>query len=118
MAYGSTATVKTDLNIVGTAFDTQLSDWLLKADEEVDDIIWRIAEKRRLITQLPELPLTAAELTETIKDASNHLIRKRYYLSLKNPEMAKMEQDEGKRLVDQFLDRIGTNVFIYGRTVR
>ena len=116
MAYFETTVVKNDLDITSTDFDTQIADWGLKADADTDDLLYISAEKARRITALPVLPLTT--IPESIKDASNHLVRAKYYEYTKNIERATAMREEALRLVDNYILRLETDQRIYHRIAR
>ena len=121
MAYFELTVIKADLDITSTDFDVtvgtnQLPDWGLKADSEVDDLLYLSAEKARRILSLPVLPLTT--VPESIKDASNHLVRAKYYEFTKNIERATAMQNEAQRLIDNYILRLKTDQRVYGRVAR
>jgi hypothetical protein len=118
LSYEESADIKADLRITDTAIDAQITDWGDKASEEFNDLVYEISEKRRRITALPELPLTGADITETVKDATNSLVKERYYLFTKNPEMAKQHRDVAMRLINQYVNRLKVDTTIYGRVAR
>ncbi len=116
MAYFETTVVKNDLDITSTDFDTQIADWGLKADADTDDLLFISAEKARRILTLPTLPLTT--VPESIKDASNHLVRAKYYEFTKNIERAAAMREEALRLIDNYILRLETDQRIYHRVAR
>ena len=116
MAYFETAVVKSDLDISSTDFDTQIADWGLKSDAEVDDFLYNVATKARRITALPVLPLTTVQ--EGIKDASNHLVKAKYYYYVKNFELANEQRKEADRRIDAYINRLKVEKEIYGRIAR
>ncbi len=116
MAYFETAVVKLDLDITSSDFNTQIADWGLKSDNEVDDLLYLSAEKARRITALPVLPLTT--IPESIKDASNHHVRAKYYDFTKNPERAEHHRKIAQTLIDNYIIRLETDQRIYHRIAR
>jgi len=118
MSYEEATDIKADLRITGTGNDTQITDWGDKATQELDDLIYQEAEKNRRITALPILPLTGAAITETIRDATNNLVKERYYLYVKNPEMADKHRDMAMRLINQYVMRLKVDSEIFGRILR
>lgn len=118
MTYGETSTVKSDLGITGTAYDTQLADWNGKASQQWDDKLVIVGRKRNRITQLPELPLATAEVTEVDKDGTNHLMRARYYRSIKNYEAAKEEEEAAQRMVIDRIMALKEDGRIHGKIIR
>jgi len=118
MSYEESADIKADLRITGTAIDSQITDWGDKASEEFNDLIFIEAEKQHRITALPVLPLTGTQITETVKDAANALVKERYYLFVKNPVMADKHRDMAMRLVERFVSRLKIDSEVYGRIAR
>lgn len=117
MVYGEPSVVKSDVGITGTGLDTQIDDWNDKASQEWDDLIKDTANERRLITQLPELPLPAAEVTEVDKDGANNLIKARYYDNQKQFDVADGFRKVAKGLAVQRVKVFAKNKVIYGRAV-
>ncbi len=118
MSYEESADIKLDLRITGTALDGQITDWGDKASEEFNDLVFIEAEKQRRITALPVLPLTGADITETVKDATNALAKERYYLYVKNPEMATQHRNRAMDMIKQFVSRLKVQSEMYGRIAR
>lgn len=116
MAYFETTVVKNDLDITSSDFDTQIADWGKKADADTDDLLYNSAEKARRILTLPTLPLTT--VPESIKDASNHLVRAKYYEYTKNIERATAMREETLRLIENYILRLKTDQRIYHRIAR
>lgn len=119
MAYFDIDEIKADLNIKGTTQDDQITDnWGPKADNEVDDRIYTTAAKARRIISLPILPLTGTAITETIKSASNHFVKKKYYQSTRNENMMKEEDKAAMQDINAYLARLNTDAVYYGRVIR
>ena len=118
MSYEESADIKADLRIVGTGNDSQITDWGDKASEEFNDLVYIEATKKKRITALPVLPLTGSDITETVKDATNNLVKERYYLYVKNPEMSKQHRDMAMRMIVQYVSRLKVDSEIYGRIAR
>ena len=106
MSYEESLEIKADLRITGTAIDAQIADWGDKATEEFNDLVFIEATKKRRIISLPVLPLTGVDITEIVKDATNNLVKERYYLFVKNPEMADKHRDLALREIEQFVSRL------------
>lgn len=119
MAYFDQTEIKFDLNITGTTFDDTIDDnWGPKADLKVDDQIYAVASKKRLVTYLPVLPLQGTDLTDSVTNASNHYVKQAYYLRTRNVEMASVEEKAAKQDVDSFISRLKTDKVFYYRIVR
>lgn len=119
MSYFVTDEIKFDLNITGTTFDDAINtNWGPKADLKVDDQIYAVASKKRILTYLPILPLQDADLTDSVRNSSNHYVKQAYYLRTKNIEMANGEEKAAKQDVDSFISRLKTDKVFYYRTVR
>lgn len=117
MTYGETSQVKTDLGISGSAFDTRLTDWNDKASIEWDDVLYQVASRRRRITDLPELPLQASEVTETDRDGTNNLIKARYFDNMNNFDQAKHFRDVARGIAEKRIERLKADRKFYGRVV-
>ncbi len=118
MSYEELAEIKLDLRITGTAIDAQIADWGDKGTEEFNDLVFREATKKRRITSLPVLPLTGVDITETVRDATNNLVKERYYLFVINPEMADKHRDLAMREIERFVDRLKIDSEWFGRIAR
>ena len=116
MAYFETTVCKNDLDISSTDFDTQIADWGLKSDAEVDDFLYDVASKARRITALPILPLST--VPETVKRASNSLVKAKYYEYVKNFDLMKMHRDQAMESVNQYVARLKVDKEVYGRIAR
>ena len=119
--YWEEVVVKADLDITSTDFDVtvgtnQIPDWGLKSDAEVDDLLYISAEKARRITALPVLPL--ATVPESIKDASNHLVKAKYYDFTKNKELSAEHRATAKKLINNYISRLETDQRVYHRIAR
>jgi len=118
LSYEESTEIKLDLRITGTAIDAQIADWGDKATEEFNDLVFIEATKKRRITALPVLPLTGVDITEIVKDATNNLVKERYYLFVKNPEMATQHKDLAMREIEQFVARLKVDSEWFGRIAR
>ena len=119
MVYFVIDEIKFDLNIKGTAFDTTITNnWGPKADEEVNDQIYLVAAKKRLQTYLPVIPLQGTDLTATVKNASNHYVKRFYYMRTRNVPMADAEEKEAKKEIEKFITKLRTDKVFYARVVR
>lgn len=119
MSYFVLADIKADLSITGTAEDTQITDnWGPKGDIQVNDQIYAVAAKKRLVTYLPVIPLQATDLTQSVINASNHYVKQMYYLSTRNVEMANTEEKAAKAQVEIFISKLKTDKVFYARVVR
>jgi len=119
MAYFVKDEIKFDLNIPGTVFDDTIdNNWGPKADLKVDDQIYAVASKKRLVTYLPVLPLQGTDFTDSVKNASNHYVKQAFYLRNKNVQMADAEEKAAKQDVDSFIAKLKTDKVFYYRIVR
>ena len=119
MAYFVQDEIKFDLNITGTVFDSTITNnWGPKSDNKVDDEIYAVASKKRLVTYLPVLPLQGTDLTDTIRNASNHYVKQFYYMRTKNIAMADAEEKEARKDILTFISRLKTDKIFYARVVR
>lgn len=112
------ADVKVDLRITDTSQDTQLDTWGVESENEIDDEIYKVIAKARLLTKLPELPFTAGSVPQSIRSAGNHHVKMQYYEFTRNPEMQKMHEKAWKEKVQTYVARLDTDKIIYGRIVR
>ena len=111
--------VKFDLGITGTAFDDVIDNrWGPESDVEVDDRIFTTASKQRLIKSLPILPLDGDDITQTIKSASNHFVKQKYYQKTRNEPKAKEEENSAVRNINAYLARQNVDAEYYGRVIR
>ena len=118
MSYEESADIKNDLRITGTAIDGQITDWGDKASEEFNDLVFIEATKKRRITALPVLPLTGVDITEVVKDATNNLVKERYYLFVKNPAMATEHRNLAMRMIERYVARLKVDSEMFGRIAR
>ncbi len=119
MSYEESADIKNDLRITDTALDNQIIDWGDKASEEFNDLVRVEAIKQRRITALPVLPFTGTDVTETVKDATNALVEERYYLFLKNIEMATAHRKRAMLMIERFVSNLSNiDRVIYWRIAR
>ncbi len=111
--------IKFDLSITGTTFDDAITNnWGPKADEEVNNQIYAVASKKRLVTYLPVLPLQETDLTQAVRNASNHYVKQMYYLRTRNIAMADAEEKEAKKDIDIFISKLKTDKVFFYRVVR
>ena len=114
MAYFNQDDIKFDLNIKGTTFDDQITTvWGPEADEEVDNRIYTAAAKARRITALPILPL--ATVPTTVKSASDHFVKARYYKRTRNFENQKEEKQAAIDSINAYVARLNVDTVWYGR---
>jgi len=114
MAYFDLDDIKFDLNIKGTTFDSQITNtWGPEADEEVDNRIYTAASKARRITALPILPL--ATTPTTIKSASDHFVKERYYKRTRNTDKQKEERQAAVDSINAYVARLNVDTVWYGR---
>ena len=119
MAYFVIAEIKFDLDIPGTAFDSAItSNWGPKADEDVDNRIAEVVEKARRRLVLPDLPLPTADITPTIKSASNHFVKMRYYQRIKQSEKQAEEEKAANIDIDAYVRRLDVDKEFYIRIAR
>lgn len=115
MAYFVLADVKFDLNITGTTFDDQINDnWGPESDEEVDNRIYTAAAKARRILVLPIVPLSGTTPL-TIKSASEHFIKERYYKRTRNKEDQKEEHNAAITAINAYVAKLNVDAVWYGR---
>lgn len=111
--------IKFDLNIKGDTFDDAITNnWGPKADEEVNNQIYNVASKKRLVTYLPVIPLLNSDVTPAVQNASNHYVKQMYYLRTKNIAMADAEEKEAKKDIDIFISKLKTDKVFFYRVVR
>lgn len=124
MAYAVLAQIKFDLNITSGALDGGFGDWISKADEDVDNRIYEIAEKARRITELPILPFPSATdeelgaLSPTIVSASNHFVKMRYYQRTRNSVKEKEEKEAAECDIAAYVRRLSVDKEFYIRIAR
>jgi hypothetical protein len=119
MAYFDIDEIKFDLIISGTTFDSTITtNWGPKADEKVNDEIYDVAAKKRLVTYLPVLPLQGTDLTQSVINASNHYVKQMFYLRNKNVMMADAEEKEARKEIKVFISKLKTDKVFYARIVR
>jgi hypothetical protein len=112
------ADVKIDLRITDTSQDTQLDTWGVESENEIDDEIYNVAAKARLLTKLPILPFTAGSVPQSIRSAANHHVKMQYYSFTRNPEMAVLEDKKWKEKVKTYVAKLTTDKILYGRIMR
>lgn len=110
--------VKADLRITDTGNDTQLDHWGEEAENEIDDLVYILAAKARLLTKLPILPFASGSVPESIQGAADHYVMMRYYQFTRTPDMASMQDKAWKEKVQNYVDRLKTDSIIYGRIAR
>lgn len=116
--YYSLTKVKSDLNITDTGNDTQLGDWNDEAESEIDDFLYTIAAKARLLTKLPVLPYTAGSVPEAVQGAADNLVKAKYYEYVKDLDMAKRHEDVAHSKLEGYFTRLSTDKIIFGRIAR
>lgn len=110
--------VKADLNITDTGHDTQLDHWSDEAEAAIDDMLYTVAAKARLLTKLPVLPFASGSVPESVQGAADHYVKARYYEFVKNYEAVTTHEKRWKEKVQGYFDRLGTDKIIYGRIAR
>lgn len=110
--------VKVDLRITDTSQDTQLDHWGEEAENEIDDLIFNLVTKARLLTVLPQLPFAAASVPESIQGAADHYVIMRAYEFNRNPEMKASHDKSWKEKVENYVTRLRPDKIIYGRIAR
>lgn len=119
MVYFVKAEIKFDLNITGSVFDDTIdNNWGPKADEDVDNRIAEVVDKQRRRLVLPDLPLPAANITPTIRSASNHFVKMRYYQRIKQSEKQAEEEKAANIDIDAFVRRLDVDKEWYIRIAR
>lgn len=115
MAYFDLDDIKFDLNIQGTQFDSQITNaWGPESDEEVDNRIYTAASKARRILSLPILPLQDP-VPLTIKSASDHFVKERYYKRTRNGDKEKEEHKAAIDAINAYVARLDVDAVWYGR---
>lgn len=113
--YFNKTDVKFDLNVLGTTFDAQIdTNWGPQADEEVDNRIYTSAQKARRLLVLPIVPLSGV-VPKSIKSASEHFIKERYYKRIRNKEEAKVERDGAMASINAYVAKLNVDAVWYGR---
>ncbi len=110
--------VKADLRITDTGNDTQLDHWGEEAENEIDDTIYNMAAKARLLTKLPILPFASGSVPESVQGAADHYVMMRYYEFTRNPDMQRMQATAWKEKIQNYVDRLSTDKIFYGRIAR
>jgi hypothetical protein len=82
------ADVKIDLRITDTSQDTQLDTWGVQSENAIDDQIYIVLAKMRLLTKLPILPFTAGSVPQSIRSAANHYVMMLFYQFNRDAEMS------------------------------
>jgi hypothetical protein len=116
MPYYESTVVKADLDITTADYDTKITDWGTKSDDEVDNLLYDVAKKARRITALPVLPM--ATPPESIKNASNHFVKSKYYDFSKNIELSKHHDEKARATIEDYVNRLKTDKEIYARIAR
>ncbi len=115
MSYFDTTEVKFDLNIQGTGFDNTINNaWGPESDEEVDNRIYTAAAKARRLLVLPIVPLSGV-VPLTVKSASEHFIKERYYKRTRNKEEQKEEHNAALDAINAYVARLNVDAVWYGR---
>jgi len=116
--YYEQSKVKTDLRITDTSQDTQLDNWGEEAENEIDDEIYSVVAKARLLNKLPVLPFTAGSVPQSIRSAANHHVKMQYYSFTRNPDMQTLEDKKWKEKVQNYIAKLDTDKIVYGRIAR
>lgn len=115
MAYFDAADVKFDLGITGTGFDDAINNnWGPESDEEVDNRIYTAAAKARRILVLPIVPLSGTTPL-SIKSASEHFIKERYYKKTRNKEDQTEEHKAALVSINAYVAKLDVDAVWYGR---
>jgi len=88
--------VKLDLRITDTGNDTQLDHWGEEAENEIDDFIYDLVAKARLLTVLPLLPFASASVPESVQGAADHYVMMLYYMFTRQPEFITIHEKKWK----------------------
>jgi len=110
--------VKLDLRITDTSQDTQLDNWGVESENEIDDEIYTVIAKARLLTKLPVLPFTAGSVPQSIRSAANHHVKMQFYEYTRNPEMMNIHSKAWKEKVQMYIGKLDTDKIHYGRIAR
>ena len=110
--------VKVDLRITDTSQDTQLDHWGEEAENEIDDLIFNLVTKARLLTVLPQLPFASGSVPESIQGAADHYVMMRNYEFTRNPDMTTIQDKAWKEKVENYVTRLKPDKIIYGRIAR
>jgi len=116
--YYDQAAVKLDIRETTTAIDTELDHWNDKAEAYIDDELYDKATKARRITSLPVLPFAAGSVPETIQGAADEYVEHKYYIYVKNPEMAKLHLDDADKKISKYIERLKVDIEFYGRITK
>ncbi|UVF62240.1 adaptor protein [Nitrososphaeria virus YSH_1032793] len=105
MAYYTLATVKSDLGVTNTDYDTVLTNIGTNADSEIDEEI-KIITRRNKNSTLPDLPLST--VPQTIVEASHALMKSKFFQRPDNfrPELVKVFNDEYKKKVELYVSNL------------
>jgi hypothetical protein len=98
--------------------DTQLDHWGEEAENEIDDFLYNVAAKARLLTKLPVLPFTAGSVPESVQGAADHLVEGKYFAYIKNLDLAKHHQEAAEAKLQAYFDKLKTDKIMYGRILR
>lgn len=116
--YYDLAKVKLNLNITDTGNDVQLAHWNDEAENEIDDFLYDVAAKARLLTKLPVLPFSSGSVPESVQTSADHLVIGKYYAYIKQLDLAKYHRGIALEKLQQYFDRLDVDKIIYGRIVR
>lgn len=100
------------LETTNTDYDTVLTDFADKADDQVDNRLFSVAAKRRRLTTLPELPLST--VPESIKFASNARAVAYWYARAQNTESHDMWMKNSDKSIDEYIERLDSDAKVYG----
>lgn len=116
--YFELATTKSDLGVTGVGLDTNFNDWSDKIEAYINNKIFEVWSKRRSQVTLPDLPLTGADITQTIKNAENAGVKSKYYeVEQRDEDLKKSFFDEMNTWIDQFVREHNIKKKIYGRVI-
>lgn len=112
MTYYVTATIKVDLGLTDASQDGNIIIWGPKADDDVDNMLYKMAEKSSKQTTLPVLPLVT--IPTSIKEASNYLVKASYYEYIRDFTAAKEMRTVAESRIKSYIDRLSVDAGIYG----
>ena len=110
--------VKLDINETTSDLDAQLVNWNDEAESEINDMLWDVAHKSRLVSALPVLPFTTGSVPETIQGAADHYVKARFYEFTKNNDLMEMHEKKWKQKIRFYITRLEVSKEIYGRIAR
>ena len=118
-AYYNQADVKADLGLTGTGLNARLDAWSDDVEGTINDLIHDAVSKRRIVAQLPDVPLIGTDITASITDAANHGVKTRYYeVEQRDLDRQKFHEGEMVKLVNRYVANLKVDTQIYGRIIR